>query len=206
LWEDKKPKAGEHYTRAIPRLLQTGDISFDRDAVRTWEREKAILGKVCLTPHNGTHAERAQFAWHATDEDNSRDRPRWAVLFGGNQYIVFLLAYFLDALNDRLRPALFCSPVMYIHDSNFPVVAVTLYMALSSSRHFTQKKLLSILGIPTPQSPEALPRPTALRKNLKAGRRNLSKVLYSHNDNGQANIPPRQIASMCNLRGLNRSQ
>lgn len=49
LWEDKKPKVGEYYTDAIPRLLRSGDITFDNDHHTKWDQEKAILGKVCVS-------------------------------------------------------------------------------------------------------------------------------------------------------------
>lgn len=83
------------------------------------------------------------------------ERPRWAVLFGGKQYIVFLLAYFGDK-DKYLRPALFCSPVMHVDDVGLPITTATLYMMLSSNTHIHQEQLLEKLAIPIPTSPAPL--------------------------------------------------
>src|SRR5204863_4729789 len=115
--------------------------------------------------------------WHATDQGDSQERPRWAVLFGGMRYVVFLFVYVTDD-NEKLRPALFCSPVMNINRSEFPICTVTLYMTLTSSQHIEQATLLEKLDIQTPTSPDALPPEPQLPTSTRANARGLRKVTF----------------------------
>ena len=91
------------------------------------------------------------------------------------RYIVFLLVYVRDD-NEKLRPALFCSPVMDINRSDFPICTATLYMTLSSSQRVEQATLLEKLGIQTPASPDALPPELQLPKSATTKARSLPNV------------------------------
>jgi hypothetical protein len=60
-------------------------------------------------------------------------------------------------MQNRPRPALFCSDILFMNDHNFPMHAVLVYMALTATPPNTDHDLAKRLGTMAPSSPKTLP-------------------------------------------------
>ncbi|KAG8859816.1 hypothetical protein FRC20_011785 [Serendipita sp. 405] len=129
LWDEKSPAAFNHHVSSLQVHLP---LKFNIFQGR-WENEEAILAKI---------------VWHSSSLD---EKPRWAILFGGEDYLLILIVYVKDS-HGLDRPFLFCSPIHSIYDAGLPIFSVSIYMALTAN--IPEDGLLQKLGIQRPTAPE----------------------------------------------------
>jgi predicted Ser/Thr protein kinase len=167
----------DHYSEIILDNILSGRHHYRLDQSKKngvpatkWEGDEAILAK--LTWH-------AMNAVHPADPSNV---VRWAMVNGGDQYMIFLIVYTLDEQR-RKRPSLHCSKVMSIYDSYFPITTALLYMALTAKE--SQDSLCSLFDVSPPT-----PGPTvdnSPRRSLPPG--------APHSPRDPPRSPPRQPPS-----------
>jgi hypothetical protein len=78
--------------------------------------------------------------------DNWPQGPRWALVYGGNSYIIYLVLPVL--VGSTRRCTLISSGVLYIDDVNCPFPAILLFMVLSAQ--MTHEDLAATLSIELP--------------------------------------------------------
>jgi hypothetical protein len=78
--------------------------------------------------------------------DDWDEVPRWAMIYGGNKYIIYLVLPIL--VGGMRRCALVSSGVLYIDDIRCPFTAIMLYMLLSAD--MPHERLAWMLDIKLP--------------------------------------------------------
>lgn len=126
------------------------DVDEEGAPATIWYHTKAIMAKL---------------AWHAMDVIEPQgplvpSRPpvsnyqklqnavRWAMISGGDRYIIVFITY--KERNGVLRPALHCSPTLFIDDKRLPIGSVLLYMLLTGRD--AQESLVKKHGITVPDA------------------------------------------------------
>ena len=106
-----------------------------------------------------------QLVWHATDCKGPL--VKWAILYGGAQYVVILHIHLKDSQGEA-RPFVFVSPPKDYNDPTFPIISAALYMLLSSE--MAQETLMEELGIPHPSTFVVTPIEPTQKSQIPAGR------------------------------------
>jgi hypothetical protein len=78
--------------------------------------------------------------------DDWDKRPRWALIYGGNSYIVYLVLPIL--VGSTRRCTLISSGVLYIDDTECPFAALMSYILLSADTPHEQLAMLLNIKIP----------------------------------------------------------
>lgn len=156
--ETSVPTGHETIPRIVDRAKE-GSFSFDNDKdIVEWRDEKATIVRVSDPRRPMEKLILSQLCWKIMDRE---DRVRWTMIFSGDIYILFLIAFVLDE-DQRPRPVMYCSDVMKIGDPTFNICTILLYMSLTSPEDISQPEILAKLNIDCPAAPAKLPIPKKL--------------------------------------------
>ncbi|CAG8669612.1 14144_t:CDS:2, partial [Acaulospora colombiana] len=124
------PKLGEEYTSNLVKLA-SGELqsSFEADLPDGFDGHEAILAKLS----------------YEAMEDWGKG-PRWAIIYGGNLYILYLVVPVV--VGNTKRCLFISSGVLPIDSTEHPYLALKLYMMLSS--RIPREDLMTLLGVQAP--------------------------------------------------------
>lgn len=145
---------------------------------RSGSRHGQSTSYMLLSTNTKSEVHPFQLAYQALDKHE--DRPKWAIVFGGDEYVIFHLAYVVDD-SGTWRVALSCSPVLSIYHNDqsldpnerLPIISAIIFMLLTRQEPQAADTLMLKLGIDPPCVPQELP---SGRENTRMASTRIKKV------------------------------
>ncbi|PVF99815.1 hypothetical protein CPB86DRAFT_261685 [Serendipita vermifera] len=138
------PALDETYAAGLVNLASGKQPpSFEGDTPKIIHGHEGVLAKVNPFVILSMNTKRMvnQLSYAIMEECD--EKPRWAMIYGGNSYVIYLVLPVL--VGNTRRCALVSSGILHIDDTGSPFIAIMLYMLLSSDMsHESISKTLDI--------------------------------------------------------------